>query len=387
MKREIQRFLVGTYTEPIRFGTGNVFQGRGRGIYAFAVDRSNNTISATGIVPEVRNPSYLTCSSDSRLLFCVNELKDENNSIGGTVSSFAMGAELGDPEQPARLINSRPTDGADPCFVTLDTTGNFLFTANYMSGSICVHPVSATGELGPIAAFRQHFGSGTNMFRQEGPHAHAVAVSPDNRFIFVPDLGTDTVVAYEFDAATGMLLNRADRAVKTVSGAGPRHLVFSPAGTYAYLINELDSTIVSFRYDADSGQLTRIDRVSTLPEGYRGSSSGAHIALSPDGRFVYGSNRGHDSIVVFRVDQLSGKLSLVGHTASGGQCPRSFALDPSGSLLVVANQNSDLLTVFSVDRAIGTLCDTGRSVFVPTPVSVVFTGTHDEPRQSGSDTT
>lgn len=369
--------FVGTYTEPILFGSGNVLEGKGDGIYAFDMDLQSGSITTRGTIEGIRNPSYLTCSSDSRFLLCVNELKDDNGTSGGTVSSLVLaeGTDTapGRSNPLARRISTQPTDGADPCYLTLDRSGAFLFTANYMSGSVCVHPLSPTGELGAMSDFRQHRGSGPNTARQTGPHAHAVSISPDNRFVFVPDLGIDTVLAYEFDAGDGRLGDRPDLAITTAPGAGPRHLVFSPDGRFAYLINELNSTITSYQYDADAGQLSEECLVSTLPDDYTEASSGAHIAVSPCGRFVYGSNRGHDSIAVFRVEEQSGRLIPAGHCFSGGRCPRNFAIDPSGTLLVVANQDSDLLTVFTIDRNDGTLHLTDSRIPVPTPVCVVFT--------------
>lgn len=394
MSKKEQTILVGTYTEPILFGTGNVLNGRGRGIYAFSIDIETGTSTPLGILEGVRNPSYLACNSQGDTLFCVNELKDREGTDGGMVSSFRLDKFLqATPETasapdtsstfagrkppesaPTSLISTRPTGGADPCYLTVDGTGRVLLTANYMSGSVCVHPVSPEGELGPMSEIHQHRGSSVDPARQTGPHAHAVVVSPDNRFAFVPDLGIDTVVAYELDPAAGAMRERGDLALPTTPGAGPRHLVFSREGLSAYVINELNSTITACRYDPDAGRLSETQTVSTLPGDYCESSTGAHIALSPCGRFLYGSNRGQDTIAAFRIESRSGSLALIGHFPSGGRCPRSFAIDPEGELLVAANQDSDLLTVFTIDRTTGALrtTDHGTAIPVPTPVCVVF---------------
>jgi 6-phosphogluconolactonase len=415
MPKVEQKILVGTYTEPILFGTGKVLNGQGRGIYSFAIDTETGRSTPAGVLEGVRNPSYLTCAPEADLLFCVNELKDEDGRAGGMVSSFRMsagatpspgaarspgaahsagatpspGAAPTIRDGPASLISTRPTGGADPCYLTLDKTGSVLLTANYMSGSVCVHPVSPAGELGPMSDFHQHEGAGADPARQAGPHAHAVAVSPDNRFAFVPDLGIDAIVAYELNPVAGTLRERENLTLRMPPGAGPRHLVFSPDGLSAYVINELNSTITACRYEQDSGRLSETQTVSTLPEDYRGSSSGAHIAVSPCGRFLYSSNRGHDTIAAFRIESGTGTIALIDHFPSGGRCPRSFAIDPTGSLLVAANQDSDLLATFFLDRNTGALRATGTDIAtgtgagadmnipVPTPVCVVFVSLPD----------
>ncbi len=362
------RMFVGTYTEPILFGTGSVLHGKGCGIYAYDIDIDSGDAVHAGTIESVRNPSYLTLSADSSVLFCVNELKSEDRRTGGAVSSYALAGGPGE----ARFIGSRPSRGADPCHLTLDRSGRFLLTANFMSGSISVHPVSNTGEIGSTSDFREHRGSGTDPVRQQGPHAHAVTVSADNRFVFVPDLGLDAIVVYEFDSLRGLLRDRPDLLVASRPGAGPRHIVFTPDDRFAYLINELNSTITAYRYDPPSGRLNTLQVLSTLPAVFRGHATGAHIDLSPCGRYLYASNRGHDSIVTFRIDQQSGELAVSGHVGSGGACPRCFAITPAGDLLAAANQDTDTIVFFSPDRETGLPTRIGHEVSIPTPVCVVF---------------
>ena len=368
MEHHILRMLVGTYTEPILFGTGKVLEGKGKGIYAYDIDTGSGVTTNTGIVENVRNPSYLALSPGGGTLFCVNELKSDDKTTGGMVSAYTL---TEDPSE-ALFLGSQPTDGADPCYLTLDRSGRFLLTANFMSGSVSVHPVSDGGELAAMSDFRQHRGSSVDPARQRGPHAHAVTVSADNRYVFVPDLGIDAIVVYELDSERGALRDRDDLAVRVTPGAGPRHLVFSRDNRFAYLINELNSTIAAYRYDPSSGTLSETDVVSTLPADYDGPSTCAHIEVSRCGRFLYGSNRGHDTIAAFRIDDRSGQLASIGHFPTGGGCPRSFAIDPTGRFLAAANQDSDAIVLFSIDPDSGALVNTGITVAVPTPVCIVF---------------
>lgn len=362
---KIARVYVGTYTMPILFGTGKILYGKGKGIYLYHMDLDTGRMVATGLVPHVDNPSYLTISPDSRTLFCVNELKNADKRTGGRVSSFQI------DDGTLVFLGSEPTDGADPCHVTVDSQGKFLFTANFMSGSLSMHPIEADGTLGLMADFRQHEGSSVNPARQSGPHAHASSLSADNRFVFVPDLGLDKVMVYELDSANDRLIDRPDLTVATAPGAGPRHIVFHPSDRWAYLINELNSTIGAYSYDAGSGKLTPMGVVSTLPSDFKGASTCAHILMSPCGGFVYGSNRGHDSIAAFRVRE-DGSLDSVGLFATQGQSPRHFTIDPTGAFLLVANQDSDQIVVFPRDQVTGALLDEVMRVEAPTPVCVTI---------------
>ncbi len=360
--------FIGTYTEPILFGTGKVLHGKGKGIYSYRMNTDTGSLEYLSLIPGVKNPSYLHVTPDKKTLFCVHEQKTPDKKSGGEVSSFSISRE----KQDYKFLNTQPTFGADPCHITLDCTGRFLFTANFMSGSVSVHPVNPDGRLGEASDFRQHYGSSIDPVRQSSPHAHAVTVSMDNRFVFVPDLGLDAVAVYEFDDKRGTLAPREDLTVKETPGAGPRHIIFHPDGRNAFLINELDCTISSYRYDPDTGQLSAAGTISTLPESYEGENTCAHLQITPCGTYIYGSNRGHDTIAAFEFDPVSQALKPVGHFPTMGKNPRFFTVDPSGRFLLAANQDSDSIVVFAINKDTGKLFFTGLEIFVPTPVCIVI---------------
>jgi 6-phosphogluconolactonase len=364
----MSEFLVyiGTYTEPIKFGTGKILEGKGEGIYLYHMNSANGALTPCGKTTGVTNPSYLAFSPNKRFLFVVNELKSYDGAASGSVSAFAIDAKKG----TLSFLNRKPSMGTDPCHLTVDSAGQFVLVANFMSGSLCVLPVRPDGSLDDPCDFRQHKGSSIDPIRQGSPHAHAVTLDRQSRYLFVPDLGIDAVVSYRFDAASGMLSSDEGRRTPTKAGAGPRQLVFHPDGGRAYLINELDSTITVFTYSAQEGILKELQTVSTLPADFNGLSTCADLHISPGGTLLFGSNRGHDSIAVYKVDPATGMLRLSGHYATGGKTPRNFALDPTGRFLLVANQDSDMIKVFSVDPESGALKPTGRVVDVPTPVCV-----------------
>jgi 6-phosphogluconolactonase len=269
-----------------------------------------------------------------------------------------------------RFLNCKPTYGTDPCHLTVDQTGRHVLVANFMSGSVCVLPVREDGSLGDATDVIQHQGSSVDPVRQSGPHAHAVTLDESGRYAFVPDLGMDRVMVYKLDANHGKLIPHDEPWVEVAPGAGPRQLVMHPRGGYAYLINELDSTMTAFRYDRDQGTLWEMQTLSTLPEGFDGTSTCAEVQISPSGKFLYGSNRGHDSIVIYAVDRAGGMLTCVGHESTQGKTPRNFVVDPTGGFLLAANQDTGNLVVFKLDPASGELAATGHSVEVPTPVCV-----------------
>ena len=269
-------------------------------------------------------------------------------------------------------LNRRLTGGTIPCHVQVNRAGSYLVLANYGSGSVASFPIEDGGGLGEAVSAFQHEGSSVNPERQDGPHAHSINLDPANRFAFVPDLGTDRVMFYRFDAETGILERNDPPFVEAEPGSGPRHFDFHPNDRHAYVINELASTITAYDYDAERGVLSPIHTVSTLPEGFQGSTTCSDIHVSSDGRFVYGSNRGHDSIARFSVDQESGRLAPTGHTPTQGRTPRNFGIDPSGELLLAANQDSDTIVTFRIDRASGDLIPTGHVAEVPMPVCLKF---------------
>lgn len=360
------RVYVGTYTEAIRFGTGELFQGRGEGIHLYGLDPGNGELVSAGVAKGVKNPSYLCLDPTGRFLYAVNELKVHDEGEGGSVSAFAVNASTGEPT----FLNRRPTRGADPCYVTTDASGRHVMVANYTSGSVSLYPVLTDGSLGAASDFVQHEGSSVDTERQRGPHAHSSVFDAANSFVYVCDLGTDRVVAYRFHADSGKLERQEAQSATMKAGAGPRHLVFSPDGRFAYVVGELDSTVTLCTHDERSGKLEPVESFSTLPADFRGENSGADLNMLPSGAFLYASNRGHDSIAIFRRDAASGRLTLVGHESTQGKTPRSFAIDPTGSLMLVANQGSDNIVPFRIDAKSGRLEATGRVTKVGTPVCV-----------------
>jgi 6-phosphogluconolactonase len=293
-------------------------------------------------------------------------LKSYRDEPTGTVSTFAVNSKTGQ----LTFLNKKPTHGTDPCHLTVDKTGKYVLLANFMSGSVCVLPIQTDGSLGDASDFIQHRGASIDPARQQGPHAHAVTLDETNRYAFVPDLGLDKTLIYRFDAESGKLAPNEAPWVAVKPGAGPRHLVFHPNGYHAYLINELDSTVTAYRYDRHNGNLHEFQTISTLPADYRGASTCADLQVSPSGEFLYGSNRGHDSIVIYKIDQNTGCLSCIGHESTRGNTPRNFAIDPAGNFLLAANQDSDTIVTFQIDSQSGKLHPTGQVTEVPTPVCV-----------------
>ncbi len=271
------------------------------------------------------------------------------------------------------LLNQQSSGGAGPCHVTVDPTGRNALVANYGGGSVSVLPLGDDGKLGPASAFVQHQGSSVNPRRQQGPHAHSINLDPAGRFAFVADLGLDKIMVYRFDAAAGTLTPNDPAWAAVAPGSGPRHFAFHPSGKFAYVINELASSLTAFRYDAPRGALEEVQTVSSLPAGPVEGNSTAEVQVHPSGKFVYGSNRGHDSIAVFAVDGASGKLKLVEHESTQGKTPRNFGVDPTGRFLLACNQASDTIVGFRIDQETGALTPTVQTLSVPSPVCVKFT--------------
>jgi 6-phosphogluconolactonase len=343
-RAEIRAYL-GTYTS---------WAGGGTGLGLGAYDPATGRLRVTGVVPDVPNPSFVIDAG--RWVYAVNEKSD------GEVTALAVG-----PDGVPKVVGSRGTGGADPCHLALHK--GFLLSANYSSGSVAVHPVLPEGGLGERTDLVVHSGAGPDPDRQEGPHAHQVLADPTGEFVLAVDLGTDSVHSYRL-SSEGKLTSAATARVH--AGAGPRHLAFHPSGKHAYIANELDSTIVVAGYDR--GVLTPGQKVSTLPAGAPTTPRNypAEIVVSPDGRFAYLSNRGHDSVAVFAVERGGAALRLVEATPVGGKFPRHIALDASGRFLLAANQNSDNITTFEVDRRTGKLRLTSTSA-APIPVCVALT--------------
>jgi 6-phosphogluconolactonase len=289
---------------------------------------------------------------------------------GGAVNAFAIDGKTG----KLTALNQQASGGTGPCHVSVDTSGKCVLVANYGSGSIASLPVKTDGSLGEAATTLQHFGSSVNPSRQTGPHAHFIVPSPDNRFALTCDLGLDRVLIYPLDAASAKLVTNTPPFATVAAGAGPRHLAFSTDRKFVYVINEMKLTITIFTYDAETAAMTEVQTLSTLPADYvaTGKDSCAEIAVHPSGKFVYGSNRGHDSIAVFTIETKTGKLTLVQNESTQGKTPRHFAIDPSGRWLLAENQNSDSVVVFAIDAASGKLKPAGQAISVGSPVCAVF---------------
>jgi len=347
---------IGTYTGP-----------QSQGIYAFRFDDEAGTLSPLGLAAETPSPSFLALHPNGKVLYAVNETHDGPGN-SGMVTAFAIDPASG------RLtkINEQPSRGADPCHLAVDATGQYLVVANYTGGNFVVFPLGEDGHLAAASSALTNRGVGPNHERQDGPHAHDVVFDSSNRFLIAVDLGLDQLFVYRFDPAPGSFTFGDPPSARVPPGAGPRHFVFHPDGRHAYSINELNSTVTALEWDPSTGKLTTDASVSTLPAGFTGENSTAEIEVDSRGRFLYGSNRGHDSIAVFRINPVSGAVTLIAQTLTRGKEPRHFALDPTGRWLVAANQNSNTLAVFRVDQTAGTLSPVGDLVSVGSPVCVLF---------------
>ena len=355
---------VGTYTGP-----------KSQGIYLFRLqpDRSggasqNIVLVPLGLAAATANPSFLELDPKRRLVFAVNEVSQFEGRSTGAVSAFAIDRSRG----TLTLINQRPTMGTGPCHLMLDRTGRHVLVANYGSGSVAVLPVAADGRLGAASHVVQHSGSSVDPERQQGPHAHCVTIDHANRFVFVCDLGLDKILAYRLDAGRGTLTPHDPPFAPAKPGAGPRHMVFRPDGRFAYVVNELHSTVTAFRYDAEAGVLHDIQTISTLPQHFDGANSGAEVEAHPSGRWLYASNRGHNSVVLFGIDAQTGTLTYIEEQGTAGFKPRHFGMDPSATYLAVGNQDSSTILVARVDAASGRLKPSGVLASAPSPVCMKF---------------
>jgi 6-phosphogluconolactonase len=346
---------VGTYTGP-----------HSKGIYAFRFDLTTGELTSLGLMAESTNPSFLVVDPRGRFLYAVNEISNYEGHKNGGVSALAIDRKTG----KLAFLNEVPSGGAGPCYVTLDKTNRYVLVANYDGGSVALFPAGQDGRLGAASAFVQHSGHSINPQRQEGPHAHAIELSPDNRFAIAADLGLDELLVYHFDSSRGSLAPNNPPFAKVEPGAGPRHLAFHPNGKFLYVINELESSVTAFSYDA--GSLRNLATVSTLPKEFKGSNDAAEIVVHPTGRFLYGSNRGHDSIAVFKIDPAGGTLTPVEYTSTRGKTPRNFAIDPTGAYLFAANQDSNTVVVFRIDTKTGQLTPTGQVLEFPSPVCITL---------------
>lgn len=343
--------FVGTYT-----GEGS------EGIYLYRFHSEDGSVTPADTAKGVSNPSYLALSPDHSFLYAVNE---EADSSGASVSAFSVDKENAE----INFLNKQSSRGGAPCYISTDQTGNAIFAGNYLGGSLAMFPVQEDGSLAESKAVIVHEGSSVNERRQNSPHVHCTIISPDNRMLFVTDLGTDTVTGYAFDSDSLTLQTEPSLVFETEPGAGPRHLTFHPNGEYAYVVNELNGTVIAFSYDGESFE--KLQTISTLPGNYDGAISGADIHASSDGRFLYVSNREDlNNIVIYSIDQNSGFLDKVGEHSSGGVHPRNFMIDPTGAYLLVANRHTDNIVIFKRDQESGLISPTGFEIDVSQPVSL-----------------
>lgn len=344
-----ERFLfVGTYTD---LGA--------EGIYTCRLNVATGAVECVDVQPGIENPTFLVIDPSGEHLYAACE----KVSGDGVVTAYAINGN-----GALTLLNSAHTGGAGPCHLQVDQTDSYVVVANYFGGSVSLLPIQANGSLGARTDFVQHHGSSVNPERQRQAHAHCVMIDGANTLVYVCDLGMDAIVVYRIDHATGRLIEQPDLSVPAEPGDGPRHFAFHPASAHAYAVNELGSSVSAYDYDAATGALTVTQRISTLPVAWSGDSTCADIHVSPDGRFVYASNRGHNSIAAFAVESATGRLTPLGHTPTRGEIPRNFLITPDGRFLLAANQNSGSIVTFRVDRASGELEFSGHEVAVPAPV-------------------
>jgi 6-phosphogluconolactonase len=349
---------VGTYT-----GKGS------EGVYVYRLDSSTGALTSVSKTTGVENPSFLAIDPKGRCVYAVREFGGSAGRRGGAVVALSRNATTGE----LTVLNEQLSGGQGPCYVTVDREGRFLLVANYGSGHVAVLPIADDGRLLPATSVVQHEGSSINPARQKEPHAHSVVLDAANRYALAADLGIDKVMVYRFDSEHGKLLPNDPPFARCEPGSGPRHIAFHPNGKYVYVIEELSSTIAAFAYDADSGTLKPLRKIGTLPPGFQGTSTCADIHVHPSGRFLYGSNRGHNSIAAFAVDEKTGELRLLGHEPTQGKTPRNFAIDPSGTFLLAANQDSDTIVSFRIRQDTGGLAPTGQVCRVSMPVCLKVT--------------
>ena len=347
---------------------GTYAQRGSQGIYAATFDTATGRLGVPCLAAAAENASFLALHPRLPCLYAVNETGRFEGHPVGAVRAFRLATEGGGLTE----LNRQPTGGAAPCHLAVDATGCQLVVANYSAGNVAVFPLGADGSLNSLTQLVQHAGSGPNRRRQERPHAHGVTFSPANRVVFVPDLGLDRLLAYRFDPVRGALAPSPDATGSLPPGSGPRHAAFHPDGTRLYVINELTSTVTTFAWEDAAERLQPLATVSALPAGWTNASSAAELAVHPNGKFLYTSNRGHDSLTVFALDARTRLPTAVQHVPCGGRAPRHFVLDPAGQWLLCAHQDSDTIAVFAVDPATGRLAPNGPTVAVPAPVCLLW---------------
>ena len=344
---------------------GGYTRGPSKGIYVCRMNLATGALTSPTLAAETSNPGFLALHPSHRFLYAVGESSGASN---GFVRAFVIDGLSG----MLTPLNQQPSGGRGPCHLAVNPAGTCLLVANYGSGSLASLPIHADGTLGPIATAIQHHGSSVNPQRQQGPHAHSVGFDPAARRVFCADLGLDKLFVYRFDPTTATLTPNDPPFGPVKPGAGPRHFAFSADGRRVYVINEMGSTITGFDYDEKTGALTEFQTVPTLPATYTGPNTAAEIAIHPNGKFLFGSNRGDNSIAVYAIDGATGKLTLVEHQSTVGKTPRYFGIDPTGKFLLAANQDSDSVVVFRIDPNTGRLTPTGQSLETSSPTCVTF---------------
>lgn len=346
--------FVGTYT-----------QGDSEGIYVLQMDLETGKLEKKSVVAS-ENPSFVAVHPSGEFLYAVNEVSKFQGKSAGAVSSFAFDASSG----KLMSLNQQSSGGPGPCHLVVDKTGSCVVTANYGGGSVVSHRIRKDGRLSKPVSFIQHEGSSVNPQRQKGPHGHSINIDHSGRFAVAADLGLDKLLVYRINAEKGTLEPHSPTSTSVAPGAGPRHFAFYPNGRNACVINELLRTVTVFDWDSEAGTLKEIQTLSTLPQDAKAIGSTAEVQVHPSGRFVYGSNRGHDSVVVYAVDPKTGKLNWVENEPTGGKTPRNFGIDPTGRYLLAANQSTNNIVVFRIDLKTGELSATGNTIDIPTPVCV-----------------
>ncbi len=336
------------------------------GITAYSMCDQSGKLTLTTVMGGQKNPSFVEVHPSGKFLYAVNEIGSFDGEKQGAISSYSLDSKTGN----LKLLNQQPTRGASPCHVSISKDGKSALIANYTGGSVASYRIGDDGKLSPPVSFHQHEGSSVNPGRQKGPHGHAINLDPANQYAFASDLGLDKILIYKFDAKTSKLMKHGYASV--APGAGPRHFAISSNGKYAYSLNELNSTITSFAFDSKKGTLSPFQTISTLPTGYKGGNSTAEIKIHPNGKFLYSSNRGHDSIAVFKIHEKLGTLTPLQEQKTGGQTPRNFNITPNGKFLVAANQRSNDITVLKLDPETGLLTPTSHRVETPRPVCIRF---------------
>lgn len=348
---------IGTYTAK-----------KSEGIYVYQFNTKTGDFAPLSIAKGISNPSFLAISPDQRFLYSGGSKK------GDSVHAFAIDKQT----HFLSLLNTQSLESSfGACHLAVDKTGKWLIVGNYASGSLNILPIQSDGRLEKVQQTIQHKGSSLVQPQQDRPHVHSINIAPNGKDVFVADLGTDKIWTYILNAQTGQLTVRGNSFgeggpsfVKTVEGSGPRHLAFHPNGKFVYSIQEIDATVTGYHYK--NSALQTFQTISTLPTNYTGRKWCADIHISPDGKFLYGSNRAHESLVIYKIDKKTGQLTLIGHQSVNGKTPRNFAIDPTGRFVLVANQDSDNISVFKRDKKTGLLTATGKEILVSQPVCLKF---------------